>query len=281
MLYAEDWLSTQAREKAVEKLDNITVRALYPDSFNDYSALDLSGCDDLVSAVAAIKAFYMTQGTEKINTPVDRNAWDLKAMPTTQANAAYISTDNSINIFAGIIAGGFLFDVDDSYEETLAKLGMIVGHEITHGFDTNGYQFDKDGYYQSWWTTEDIQSFQLRASRLEKFYSGIIPYPGATGYDGEHVRGEAIADMGGLKCMLGIAEDIPDFDYELFFRSYAQLWRTKNIYSVEASLSANEHPLNFLRTNTVLQQFDKFYETFDIKPGDGMYLAPEDRVAVW
>ena len=281
MLYAEEWLSTGAREKAVEKLEHITVRALYPDSFNDYSALDLSGSDDLVAAVAAINAFAMTQGVEKINTPVDRNAWDLKAMPTTFANAAYMSTDNSINIFAGIIADGSLFDVDDSYEEVLAKIGMIVGHEITHGFDTNGYRFDKDGYYQSWWTTEDIQAFQLRASRLAKFYSGIIPYPGATGYNGENVQGEAIADMGGLKCMLGIAEDIPGFDYELFFRTYAQLWRTKNTYSTEAALSENEHPLNFLRANTVLQQFDKFYETFEINPGDGMYLAPEDRVAVW
>ena len=281
MLYGEDWLSAQAREKAVEKLEHITVRALYPDSFNDYSALSLSGCQDLVEAVAAINAFALTQGREKIDTSVDRSAWDLKAMPTTLANAAYQPTDNSINIFAGIIADGFLFDVEDSREETLAKLGMIVGHEITHGFDTNGYRFDKDGYYQSWWTAEDIQAFQLRADRLAKFYSGIIPYPGATGYNGESVRSEAIADMGGLKCMLGIAEDIPGFDYRLFFETYAQLWRTKNSYSAEAALSENVHPLNFLRTNTVLQQFDKFYETFDILPGDGMYLAPEDRVAVW
>lgn len=281
MIYAEDWLSETAREKAVEKLEHMTIRVVYPESFTDYSDLDISASGNLVDAVAAINAFMMTQRVEKINTPKERDEWDMNALPTTLANAIYQPTDNSINIFAGILADGYLFDADGSYEENLAKIGMIVGHEITHGFDTKGYLFDKDGYYQSWWTADDLQAFQIRASQLANYYYGIIPYPGATGYNGDNVKGEAIADMGGVKCMLGIAEGIPDFDYELFFKTNAMMWRAKNDYVTETALSSDVHPLNFLRVNATLQQFEKFHETFDIKPGDGMYLAPENRVAVW
>ncbi|MDD4075747.1 MAG: M13 family metallopeptidase [Eubacteriales bacterium] len=281
MLYAEDWLSEAAREKAVDKLSNMTVRAVYPDTFTDYSGLTINASETLVDAVAAINAFHMTQRVEKINTKKERNEWDMKALSTTQPNAMYQPSDNSINILTGIMADGFMFNVDDRYEETLAKIGMIVGHEITHGFDTSGYRFDKDGYYQSWWTPDDLQAFQLRASKLSNYYSGIIPYPGATGYSGDIVKGEAIADMGGVKCMLGIAEGVPGFDYELFFKTYAMMWRMKDTYAIESALSSDEHPLNFLRVNATLQQFEKFYETYDIKPGDGMYLAPDNRVAVW
>ena len=281
MLYGSDWLSEAAREKAVEKLTNMTVHAVYPDRFTDFTGLTISACENLVDAVAAINAFTMTQRVEKINTPKERNEWDMKALPTTLVNAMYQPSDNSINILAGIMADGFMFNVDDRYEETLAKIGMIVGHEITHGFDTSGYLFDKDGYYQSWWTPDDLQAFQLRASKLSNYYSGIIPYPGATGYSGDLVKGEAIADMGGVKCMLGIAEGIEGFDYDLFFKTYATMWRLKDAYAVESALADDVHPLNFLRVNATLQQFEKFYETYDIKPGDGMYLAPENRISVW
>ena len=281
MLYSEDWLSGTAREKAVEKLQNMTVRAVYPDTFTDYTGLDISTLTNLADAVAAINAFHMTQRVEKINTPKERNEWDMKELSTTWANAMYQPADNSINILAGIMADDFMFNVDDSYEETLSKIGMIVGHEITHGFDTSGYLFDKDGYYQSWWTPEDLQAFQLRASKLSNFYSGIIPYPGATGYNGDNVKSEAIADMGGVKCMLGIAEGIEGFDHELFFKTYATMWRIKDTYAVESALADDVHPLNFLRVNVTLQQFEKFNEIYGIKPGDGMYLAPENRVAVW
>ena len=281
MLYASDWLSEAAREKAVEKLENMTVRAVYPDRFTDFSGLDVSASKTLVDAVAAINAFTMTQRVGLINAPKERNEWNMKALPTTWANAMYQPSDNSINILAGIMADDFMYNADDRYEETLAKIGMIVGHEITHGFDTNGYLYDKDGYYQSWWTPSDLQAFQLRAGKLSSYYSGIIPYPGATGYNGDSVKGEAIADMGGVKCMLGIAEGIEGFDYELFFQTYATLWRARNSYAVEAALADDVHPLGFLRVNTVLQQFEKFYETFSIEPGDGMYLAPDNRVAVW
>ena len=103
-----------------------------------------------------------------------------------------------------------------------------------------------------------------------------MPYVGTT------IQGEAISDMGGMKCMLALAEDIPDFDYDLFFRSFASMWARQTSYSMESSQARDdEHPLGFFRTNVTLQQFDKFFETYGIGPGDGMYLAPEDRILVW
>ena len=100
-------------------------------------------------------------------------------------------------------------------------------------------------------------------------------------YNGSLIQTEAISDMGGMKCMLGLAEKIPDFDYDLFFRSYANTWRMQASFVKEMELATDVHPLNYLRTNVTLQQFDKFFETYDIGPGDGMYLAPEDRILVW
>jgi putative endopeptidase len=100
-------------------------------------------------------------------------------------------------------------------------------------------------------------------------------------YDGKIAQGEAMSDMGGVKCMLTLAEEIPDFDYDLFFRSYASLWVYQTSFMMENHRAQDEHPIGFLRTNVTLQQFDKFFETYGIGPGDGMYLAPEDRILVW
>ncbi|MCI2049767.1 MAG: M13 family metallopeptidase [Lachnospiraceae bacterium] len=283
MLQSEDWLSDSAKKKAVVKLDNICVRSVYPDTFTDYSSLDLSGAGNLVEAVARIQTFALTQMKDRVNAPVERNAWDLSKFPTTQTNAYYNPEDNSINILAGIFADDFFYSPDQDREETLGRIGFIIGHEITHAFDTTGCYFDESGNYleAGWWEAKDLQAFLTKAARLANFYSAIAPYPGAYSYDGTNVKGEAIADMGGLKCMISLAQDQPDFDYDEFFRAYAQMWQRKSSYEVEQQNAADEHPLNFLRTNITLQQYDRFFETYGIASGDGMYIEPEKRVAVW
>ena len=285
MLKGEDWLSEQAREKAIEKLGAIEVRVLYPDKLTDYSGLNILPYEEggsLPAAVAAVRRFHSANAGEKVNQPIERDAWDMVQIPTMQVNACYVPADNTINIQAGILVGGAMYDTDAPREQNLAMLGMIVGHEISHAFDTTGYLFDKDGLLNTWWTSDDEVAFRLRADRLANHYSALSVLPNVTGgYDGTKIQGEAIADMGGLKCMLLLAEKEPDFDYELFFKSYASLWRCKTDYINEMKSTEDEHPLNFLRTNVTLQQFEKFYETFDIGPGDGMYLAPEDRIPVW
>ena len=285
MLKGEDWLSSQTREKAIEKLEAIEVRVLYPDKLTDYSGLNIlpyAEGGSLPAAVAAVRRFHSANAGEQVNQPIDRGAWDMGQMPTTQVNAYYVPSDNTINILAGFLVGGAMYDTDAPREQNLAMLGMIVGHEISHAFDTTGYLFDKDGLLNTWWTSDDEVAFRLRADRLANHYSTLSVLPNVTGgYNGGKIQGEAIADMGGMKCMLLLADREPDFDYELFFRSYASLWRCKTDYYGEMKAMSDEHPLNFLRTNVTLQQFEKFYETFEIGPGDGMYLAPEDRIPVW
>lgn len=286
LLQSNDWLSQETRQEAIKKLNNIHVNVLYPDEMTDYTQLQYVGYDEggnLLDAINSIHRFNWQPNSERVNQAVNRGYWDLGQTATTSTNAYYLGTTNSVYILAGIAADGFTYDVDAPVEVNYARLGMIVGHEVTHAFDTAGYLYDAEGLQNKWWTNDDEVAFRLRADKLANYFSSqpFIPRQ-ETGYNGHLVEGEAIADMGGIKCMLGLAKDIPDFDYDLFFRSYANLFARQATLQKEMELaSADPHPLGFLRTNVVVQQFEEFYETYDIGPGDGMYLAPADRVLVW
>lgn len=278
MLLGEEWLTEETRQKAAEKLDAIQPRILYPDELTDYSGLELDPSGTLPDAVNAVNRFELNQNQKLVNRPIDRSRWRFS---TRTVNAAYNPTDNSINIFAGIMADGYIYGSKLSKEEKLGRIGMVIGHEITHAFDTTGYQYDKDGRRNSWWTPEDEEAFRIRAAKVAKFYSAITPLAGVN-YNGENVQSEAIADMGGLKCALALAGEDPDFDYQAFFRAFAGVWKCKNTYTAELSvLGQDEHPLGFLRTNVTVQQFDEFAEAFGIRKGDGMYLDPAKRITVW
>ncbi len=285
LLSKEDWLSDQTREKAIEKLSNTGIHVLYPDVLTDYGSLDLSDCNNLIDAVARINAFESKRYVGHVNAPVDQNYWDfsIPQFATTVANAYNFFTGNSIYILAGIVSSKDVYDVDQSLEYNLGRLGAVVGHELSHSFDSNGYSFDKYGLEQDWWTAEDREAFEIKTSTLEKYYSALTPVTGNSAvYSGKRVSGEAIADMGGVRSCLQVAQNYDDFDYDTFFRSFASLWFTKYSYiTCCASFTADEHPLGFLRANVTLAQFDEFQKTYDIQPGDGMYIAPEDRVAIW
>ena len=283
MLESEDWLSDATRAKAIEKLDHLRVRAVYPDVLGDWSGLDFDGPEDggsLLAARAAADAFKHAIMSERIDTAVDRVRWDQVAMMTAEVNAYYEPKDNSMNIMAGIL-NGEIYNEDMSYEQMLGGIGTVIGHEISHAFDTDGAQYDKDGVVSNWWTDEDYAAFRARAEKLAAWYDGFIPYEGVA-YSGKQVQGEVIADMGGVKCALGIAAQREDFDYDAFFRQYAVLWRQQELpYYLLAVISMDVHPLNYMRVNATLAQFDEFVDCYGIQPGDGMYIAPEDRVAVW
>ena len=281
-----EWLSPQTRDLAVEKMEKMAVRIMYPDVLPDYSNLSYLTYEEggnLLDAVAAINQHNHTPDAEKVNKSVKRNDWDLQSMSTLVANAYNEHTSNGIVILGGILAGDFMYDPDAPIEENYGKLGVIVGHEVSHSFDTNGYGFDSEGRAYGWFTNDDEVALRQRSDKLASYYSKLMYLPGSTmPYVGTTIQGEAISDMGGMKCMLGLAEDIPDFDYDLFFRSFASMWVRQTSYNVESSQAhQDEHPLGFFRTNVTLQQFDKFFETYGIGPGDGMYLAPEDRILVW
>ena len=280
-LETSDWLSEQTRAEALAKLDNMGLHVLYPDNLIDYTSLSFDGCENLLDAVARVQKFNMDLQTGLVNQEVDRSNWDLTVIPTTMVNAMYMPTDNSINILAGFLASDMAYGTEKAEEENLAGIGTVIGHEITHGFDTNGYAYDQDGHYRMWWTDADRLSFDTRAADLIRFYSGLTPVADGSYLNGDNLSGEAIADMGGMKSALTVAKSIPDFNYDLFFRSYARLWRTHCTYMTELMAASDEHPLAVLRTNVTLSQFEEFQKTYNIQPGDGMYVAAENRILVW
>ena len=283
MLESVDWLGDETREKAIEKLDNMRVYAVYPDELGDWSALNFAGIEDgggLLAANAAVQGYVNALQSDKIDTAVNKDKWDHLTMQTAQVNAMYNPQNNSINILAGILSGE-IYNENMSYEKKLGGIGTVIGHEISHAFDTNGSQFDKDGAIANWWTAEDYAAFQARAAKLAAWYDGFIPWEGAN-YSGRQVQTEAIADMGGMKALLAIAAQQDNFDYDAFFRQYATVWRMQSLPAYLVTLAAQDtHPLRYLRINATLAQFDEFIDFYGIQPGDGMYIAPEDRVAVW
>lgn len=283
MLENEDWLSPQTKEKALEKLNGIRINAVYPDELEDWSGVSFRSKEEggtLLEAVLALTNYSYERLSGLINQPVSLDEWNQMLSPASDVNAGYLTSNNSISILAGIL-GGVFYDENMSYEEKLGGIGFVIGHEISHAFDLDGANFDADGRLSNWWTAEDLAAFRARARRLAAYYDQFVPYKGGV-YSGSRVQSEAIADMTAMKCMLAIAKEREGFDYDAFFRQYAMLWRTKQTpRALMVTVATDSHPLGCLRTNVTVQQFEEFYETYDIQPGDGMYLAPEDRIAVW
>ncbi len=279
MLLNEDWLSEETKQKAVEKLEAVEAMAVYPEKRYDYSTLDLSDCNSYLDMLCRIDQYEEEKEKEKINGLVDRAYWE---MESGVCNAYYDQTKNTVVILAGIMLPP-LYSEDMGKEEKLAALGTIIGHELSHAFDTTGAQYDKDGNLATWWTDQDYQLFKERTQSVVQYLNRITPDNGSgEPVNGSRVQGEMIADLGGVKAALQIAAREENFDYDKFFRMHALHWR--EVMSKEAQqrlMATDEHPLDYLRTNVVLQQFQEFYDTYDIKPGDNMYLAPEKRIEVW
>lgn len=276
MLEDQEWMSEETRHMAVEKLENIKINAVYPDEWEDYSGLSIEGLS-LTEALNEIGDFETARDWNRTNQKADRDEWE---MNTLESNAYYNPQNNSINILLGILGSEF-YRKDMTEEQLYGGIGSVIGHEISHAFDTNGAQFDKEGNLSNWWTDEDLDAFKARADRLIAYYDGITAYGGCQ-VPGKNIQTEAIADMAGVKCLLMIAEKKEGFDYDSFFRQYASVWRRLSSPEFEyLCLNQDSHPLHYLRTNATLQQYEEFYETYDIQPGDTMYLAPEERVAVW
>lgn len=272
-----DWMTETTRDRAIGKLNAITIQVGYPATWPDVSQLVIEKDDTLLDAVSAINANALRLNAAKVGGAVDKTEWQFG--PQT-VNAFYDQSGNSINILAGILGGAF-YTPGGAREANLAGIGTVIGHEITHAFDENGSQFDAQGNMVSWWTDEDRAAFRERTGKVSAYMSAIEPWPGLT-VDGATKVNEEVADLGGLSCMLEIASGIENFDYRLFFESYAKLWRQQTTReSFENHVLFNVHPEGYLRTNVGVQQFEEFYQTYGVQEGDGMYLAPEDRLHVW
>ena len=276
MIKEEVWLSEEMRTYAIEKLNALKILAVCPDEAEDLSALDLDGLS-YFDAINRLSDFYKEKHISQIGRPVNDYAWQGSVL---DVNAYYFPQNNSICIPLGILTDKLYYD-GISDEELYAGIGTIIGHELSHAFDTKGALYDKNGDYKDWWVQEDYSAFQKRADRLVKYFNHMTGFWGGA-VNGPLVSGEAIADIAGMKVILQLAEKKENFDYEKFFTAYAKHWRMISTAEYEKYLLMSDtHLLKYLRTNAVLQQFDIFFETFDIHEGDNMYLAPKSRVSVW
>ena len=279
MLAENDWASDEVKENAIKKLDKMTIHAAYPDKFRDTSSLDLEGCS-LVEAKRRIDKYVLEYNNSLIGTKRDRGMW-AELFNILECNAFYLMNDNSINIIIGIMGEPF-YSSDMSTEELYASIGAFwVGHEISHAFDSNGSQFDENGNFRNWWTDADREEFNRRVRKMDDYLDTLVAF-GNEHFIGTNIDTEMVADMTGVQCALRMASKVEGFDYDIFFKKYAQMNASLGVYSSELSqLTQDEHPLNYTRTNVPVQQFEEFYETYDVREGDNMYLAPEDRLLIW
>ena len=281
LLSEADFFSDETRAKAIEKLEAIDKRILYPDSWETYSCekLDFKSREEggtLWDASAAIARFALAKSVEEYSKPVDKEKWG--EAPHT-VNCFYNPQTNSIYIMGAFARGG-MYRSDMSDEELYGTVGTVIGHEVSHAFDSTGAQFDKNGDMISWWTEEDYATFLARNEKMAAYFNAMHPWEGQDFY-GSIMTGEACADMAGIKVMLRLAAEKPDFDYDLFFRTYANVWLLKDTLGMAYVRINDTHPMGYLRINATLQQYDEFLDFYGITEGDGMYLAPEDRVAIW
>ena len=221
---------------------------------------------------------------ELVQMQVDSSFWDIYDgnMSTTAAGAHYYSAQNTIYIRIGILNDP-IYTPDAPIEAKLGSFVAAIGHEISHAFDDTNINRDADGKYRNIVSAEELQMWSEVSDRIASHFTIYEPFEGSGKYDGTNrICGEVIADIEGVRACLMIAKDYEDFDYDLFFRSYSALWRNLNTKSSEMdAIRSDVHPLHYLRINYTLMQFDEFDETYGIGPGDGMYLAPDQRVIIW
>ena len=287
VIMEESWLSDAGKQAAVEKLDAMCIHVMFPNNelldFSDLNIVPAEQGGNLVEAYFEARKASMAARGKKVARNFDRAVWDPydATTNTLQTNAFYSPQYNGIYICAGIVDAPVFYEgITD--EDLYGGLAIVVGHEITHGFDDGGVRYNKDGSERPWMPEEDQQAFNDRADKVSAYYSSLYLFSGSGNYGSGAVNKEAIADMGGVRIALKAAEKLPGFNYDAFFRKWALVWATQRSTDAEISLvKGDPHPLAYLRINVTLQQFEKFYEIYDIKTGDGMYLEPDKRISVW
>lgn len=277
------WMSPATKDLAEAKLKKMRLKIGYPDKWKDYSGIHIDPARSYHENILNAAEWFVQDGYSKLGKPVDRDEW---FMTPQTVNAYYSPVMNEICFPAGILQPPY-FDINSSAAANYGAIGVVIGHEMTHGFDDQGRQFDEDGNLKNWWTTEDEKQFNALADKLVEQFNTVEVAPGEYA-NGRFTLGENIADQGGLRIAL-TALKIASGDSELtseelkeFYLSYAQVWAS-NIRPEEIlrRLKSDPHSLELHRVNETLKNISQFMEAFDVKEGNGMYRAPEDRVTIW
>ena len=281
-----EWMSADTKAKAHAKLARFTVKIAYPDAWRDYAKLEISA-DDLAGDVRRSSEFEWRRELARIDGPVDKREWDMT--PQT-VNAYYNPTNNEIVFPAAILQPPF-FDPRADAAANYGGIGAVIGHEMTHGFDDQGRQYDGSGKLTDWWTKADAERFTASTQTLGAQFDTYSPYAGVH-VNGALTMGENIADLGGILVALDAyhlslhGRPTPVIDGlsgdQRFFLSYAQSWQGKEREdSVRQQLASDPHSPDKYRVNGVVRNVDAWYAAFAVKSGETLYLQPQARVRIW
>ena len=286
-----EWMSRETKDKAIEKLNAMTIKIGYPDTWRDYSKLDINAEDTYYANLQRAAKFEQEYSLSFLGKPVDKAKW---YMTPQTVNAYYNPSSNEICFPAGILQYPF-FDMSADDAFNYGAIGVVIGHEMTHGFDDQGCQFDKDGNMVNWWTAEDKAAFDARTKVMEEAFNRIEVAPGVHA-NGAFTLGENIADHGGLQvsylafCLneeskpeakrLGVRDGFSPA--QRFFLAYANVW-AGNIRPEEIlqRTKSDPHSLGRWRVNGALPQINAWYEAWNVTEESPMYIKPEDRVSIW
>ncbi len=285
------WMSEDTKKKAIEKVNSLTVKIGYPEKWKDYSKMEIKtpqeGGNYFTNSMEVAKWNFDRQ-VNKLNKPVDKTEW---GMAPQIVNAYYNPLYNEIVFPAAILQPPF-YDYKADEAVNYGGMGAVIGHEISHGFDDQGAKFNAEGNFENWWTEQDFKSFNELVEKLAGQYSKIEVLPGVF-VNGKFTAGENIGDLGGVNSALTALKlyyndhekpgKIQGFTPEQrFFMSWATIWRTKTRpEALKKQVKTDPHSPGQVRAVQPLRNIDEFYEAFDIKEGDKMYMAPEERIKIW
>ncbi|MDD6228187.1 MAG: M13 family metallopeptidase [Bacteroidales bacterium] len=282
------WMSDATKEKALDKLASLKVKIGYPDKWKDYSGINIDPEKNYLENVLAASEWYVRDNYDKLGKPVDKDEW---FMTPQTVNAYYSPVMNEICFPAGILQAPY-FDIDADDAQNYGAIGVVIGHEMTHGFDDQGRRFDKEGNLVDWWTADDESRFNTLADRLVEQFDSVEVAPGVHA-NGRYTLGENIADQGGLRLAYTAykiaAGDKPADDTQkeftpdqLFYLAYASVWAS-NIRPEEILVrtKSDPHSLGRNRVNVTLRNLQPFFDAFDITEGQPMFRPVDDRVIIW
>ena len=283
-----DWMGDTTKLKAIEKLDKFTVKIAYPDEWEDYSKMQVSANKSYFENMTASREWSEQKSYSKIGEPVDKTEWGMS--PQT-VNAYFNPLNNEIVFPAAILQPPFYnYQADEAVN--YGGIGAVIGHEISHAFDDSGSRFDADGNVKNWWTEKDLAAFTERGDALAAQYDAVQVLDSVY-VNGKFTLGENIGDLGGLLGAYdglqrfykenGRPDDIDGFTAEQrFFMSWATVWRTKSREeALRTQIKTDPHSPGRIRATQPLLNIQAFYDAFDIKEGDAMYLPPAQRVSIW
>ena len=278
-LQQNDWLTEETRNKAIEKLDKMKVFVGYQEDVDPGTKeLHLEPNKSFFELSEDIAQFGKRYTIDHFDEPIDKNKWSGSAF---DINAYYNPESNSINFPAGILQAPF-YDKNQSTEKNYGGIGVVIGHEITHAFDSNGADYDENGDMHNWWTNADSKAFDKRIKAFEDQWNGLEIYE--TKVNGKLTVTENVADAGGLSSTLQVLKtDMTKPNLKDYFENYANIWKQKaSLQYNKYTMVQDVHAPNELRVNQQLKNLPEFYEAYpQIKEGDAMYLAPSKRISLW